>query len=66
MDKLLDIDELSELINVKKSSIFDLVYRKKIPYVKVGNRLRFRIDLIEAWLQQKTFIPHGMIGQGKI
>ena len=65
MDKLLTLNELSELIQVKKKTIYDMVYTKRIPYTKVGNQLRFREDLIEAWLREKTFIPYGISTQGK-
>lgn len=58
--KLLTIDELVQLINIKKSAVYDLVFRKKIPYIKIGNRLRFREDMIQNWLDSHTHIPFEM------
>ena len=58
--QFLTITELSELIKVKKSTIYDFVYRKKIPYTKVGNQLRFDTGLINAWLESRTYIPFGI------
>jgi excisionase family DNA binding protein len=57
--QLLTIDELSKLLSVTKKSVYDLVYTKRIPYTKIGNRLRFRDDLIESWVQERTHIPFG-------
>ena len=61
MEKLLTIDQLCSLINLKKATVYDFVYRKRIPYVKIGRLLRFREDLIEEWLQQKTYIPFEIV-----
>ena len=57
--RLLTIAELSELLNVTVKSIYDLVYTKTIPYTKIGNRLRFREDLINTWIESRTHIPIG-------
>jgi excisionase family DNA binding protein len=65
MEKLLTIDELGKLINVKKATIYDMVYRKRIPYLKIGKLLRFREDLIQSWLEQRTYIPHDMSIKGR-
>jgi excisionase family DNA binding protein len=58
--RLLNITELSHYLNLKIASIYDLVYRKKIPYTKIGNRLRFDTCLIEKWIEAKTYIPFGV------
>ena len=57
--RFLTIDELSKLLKISKKSIYDLVYTKRIVYTKVGNRLRFREDLVYSWLEEKTHIPFG-------
>ncbi|MHC4278099.1 MAG: helix-turn-helix domain-containing protein [Planctomycetota bacterium] len=49
---LLTVDELSRLLGVPKSKIYNLVHLKKIPHVKVGQSLRFRRKDIDAWLQE--------------
>ena len=57
MEELLTIDELTSYLKVKKSAIYDMVYHKKIPYTKIGQRLRFRKDLIDAWIENYTSVP---------
>ena len=57
--QLLTIDELSKVLSLKKKSVYDLVYTKRIPYTKIGNRLRFRDDLIQSWVDERTHVPFG-------
>ena len=48
---LLNADELASLLRVTRKSIYVMVERGEIPGVtKLGRRLRFRRDAIEAWL----------------
>jgi excisionase family DNA binding protein len=51
--KLLDINQLSEMLNVKKKTIYDWVHKGIIPYVKLGNLLRFDPKDIEKWFESK-------------
>lgn len=51
MKKLLKIDEVADLLQVKKTTIYSLVHQKRIPYIKISHKiLRFRQSEIEAWL----------------
>ncbi|MBF0301280.1 MAG: helix-turn-helix domain-containing protein, partial [Oligoflexia bacterium] len=48
----LDIDGLSEFINIKKSMIRSLVFQKQIPFIKIKKLLRFNKDDILAWINK--------------
>ncbi len=50
-DVLMDIDSLGKYINYKKTSIYGLVQKNKIPYIKRG-KLYFRKIDIDTWLNQ--------------
>ena len=52
--KLLDISQLSEIINIKKKTIYDWTHKGLIPYVKVGRLLRFDLNDIERWLKRNS------------
>lgn len=52
--KLFTVRELSEIIRLKKSSIYSLVYRKAIPYVKIGSKTLFKLSDIEKFIEQNT------------
>ena len=56
-NQLLDINELAEYLHVKKATIADWVYHKRIPYLKLGRCLRFRKDLIDMWIENSLHIP---------
>ncbi len=56
-DKLLNINELAEYLSVKEASIRSWVYKKKIPFIKVGKLIRFKVEDIESWLQSKKEEP---------
>ena len=57
MDKLLTIDELAVIIKVKKSTIYQWVHLRLIPYIKVGRLLRFREEDIQKWLISRQVEP---------
>ena len=50
--KLIDIKELSERISVPKGTLYNLVYLRRIPYVKAGRCLRFDPDEVFESLHQ--------------
>ena len=55
--RLLDIDALSEYLGVPVKSIYDMTYRRQIPFIKIGQRLRFRPAEIDAWLESQSTRP---------
>jgi excisionase family DNA binding protein len=51
----LSIDELSIKLCMKKSWIRAQVFRKKIPFIKVGARcIRFDLDQIYKWIEENN------------
>ena len=53
MEKLLDIKQLSELIQVSRSTIYKWVHIGFVPHFKLGAFVRFRESDIEKWLQKR-------------
>jgi len=53
---LLNIDELSVYIGVKKSTIYQWVREERIPVVRLG-RLRFQKDRIDLWIKERSIEP---------
>ena len=47
---LLGAKEMAEILDIGKSSVYDLVRKNQIPYVRVGSSIRFVKTQIEAWL----------------
>ena len=57
MEKLLTAKQVSELLEVKISTVYDWVYRKVIPYVKLGRLIRFKKPEIFHWVDSHTIRP---------
>ena len=51
--KLLNVQEVAELLGVKKSTIYQWTSQGFIPYVKVGKLVRFNVDTVIKWLSEK-------------
>ena len=49
---LLTVEELSEFLNLSKPAVYALVYRRQVPFLKIGNRLRFSPAAIAVWLEE--------------
>ena len=51
MEKLLKVNEVSELLGIPKGSVYNLVHEGRIPVVKLGNgRVRFKPSSLEKWI----------------
>jgi len=53
MTKMLTIKELSELLRVPISTIWQWTFKKIIPYYKIGRHCLFKEDEIMQWLESK-------------
>lgn len=51
---LLNADEVSQMIDVRRDTIYRWVSQKRIPYVKVGRSTKFNIDAISEWLKEAS------------
>ena len=51
LDRLLTIQEISQLLNLPKSAIYGLTHQRKIPHMKIARKLRFRESDIIRWLE---------------
>ncbi len=52
MKEMLNIDELSGYLGIKKSSLYSKVERKEIPFYKIGHLVRFRRSDIDLWMEK--------------
>lgn len=51
---LLSIEEASSFLSIKVSRLRTAVFRKEIPFVKIGRLVRFKTDDLDKWVQSKT------------
>jgi len=49
----INFKQASELLNLKESRIRYLVFKRKIPFIKIGSTIRFDKNDLEKWLNQQ-------------
>ncbi len=52
--KLITVKELADIIRLKKSSIYQLVYKRQIPFVKIGAKTLFKLNDVEKFIEQNV------------
>ena len=53
MEKLLTVDNLCELLQVKRGLVYKWVHYGYVPHVKIGTALRFKESHIEVWVKKR-------------
>lgn len=49
--EFMDIDEASHFLKLKKSTVYQLVFRKEIPYYKSTKKLLFKKNELVDWVE---------------
>ena len=60
--RLLNVKQLSEMLNVKPKTIYGWTHKDKIPYYKLEGSLRFNLDEIQKWIKSKKNKVRGRVG----
>ena len=53
MIKLLTPEELSQILHVKVSTIYQWTHMGLIPFLKIGKLIRFKEEDIKEWISKK-------------
>lgn len=59
--ELLDVKETAKLLRLKESTVRAWVLKKRIPYVKLGRRVFFRLSDCETLIKSNLVIPEAGI-----
>lgn len=51
--RLLNMDEASRFLGIRKSTLYDMTMSKRITFVKVGRLNRFRISDLESYIRTR-------------
>jgi excisionase family DNA binding protein len=57
VERLLTIEEASELLQIRPKTLYCWICSKKIPYIKLGSAVRFKESELEAWIESKKVNP---------
>jgi len=61
----LTLGELAGLLHITERHVRRLVAENRIPYTKVGGRLRFNLARVQAWLDRNSHDPDQSICRGR-
>jgi len=52
LETLLTVNDMAELLQFTVKGIYSLVENRRIPFVKLSNRVRFIPEDVRSWLQE--------------
>ncbi len=52
--RLINIDECASYLSLTKKAIYNMINRKKIPFVKIGTSVRFDLRSLEMFIQENS------------
>lgn len=55
--RLLTADDVSEILRVPRSTVYELARTRRIPFLKVGRRTLFDPQLLREWIAQQNVPP---------
>lgn len=55
--EILTINEAAKFLNIKVSNLRSAVFKRKIPYLKLGALIRFKKSDLVEWLEKSLVYP---------
>jgi excisionase family DNA binding protein len=52
--RLLSLAEAANLLKLSRSTLYKYAERSEIPHIKIGGRIRFSQDELEAWIKVRS------------
>ena len=56
MEKLLDVQQVSQLLGIKESTLRAWIFQNRIPVVRIGRLVRFKENDLQSWIE-KSSVP---------
>lgn len=57
MEKLLSNDEAAQVLGISPFSLRGKVYRREVPFIKIGRRTLFSPSDLQAYIEANKVIP---------
>jgi len=51
---LIPISQTAQILGISRSKLYALVERREIPCIRIGARILFKPDLLEAWIEKQV------------
>jgi len=55
--QLIDVPTAAHYLGVSVHTLYKMVSQRRIPYIKVGSRVKFDPLKLEEWIKQQTVMP---------
>ena len=55
--RLVTIQEAADYTGLAVPTLYKMVHRRDVPFVKLGRLVKFDVALLDAWIQEKTVMP---------
>lgn len=55
-EEILSVAQAAERLQMTRAGLYGLVHKKAIPFLKVGNSLRFSSKDLDTWMRRKSLI----------
>lgn len=56
--RLLNVEELALHLGFAKGTIYNWVHLKRVPYIKIGGRVKFDLNDIDQIVERLKIAPH--------
>jgi len=53
LQSILTVSQLADLLGVHQDTIYTMVRQKQIPHFRIRSRIFFRVESINAWMQEQ-------------
>ena len=57
--RLLNVKEAAHLLGTTPGSLYSMVWRREVPFVKLGRSLRFDVNDLQELIEASKFKPDG-------
>ena len=61
MDELMNIKEAASYLRLNSMTVYKLAQKRSIPAFKIGGNWRFKKDILDNWLTQKSTVNQGSV-----
>ena len=56
-NQLIDVPTAAKFLGLSVHTLYKMVSQRRIPYIKVGSRVKFDPRKLDEWIKQRTVMP---------
>ena len=55
--KFLTVKEVADMLDISTSSVYNYIWRRKLPFIKLEGVIRINKKQLDDWLDKQTVMP---------